>query len=183
MKKLFSVLFNLSLFCIVLYVILIKLYPDRIKEVLSYQTFVILTDSMEPVIPTGSVVLVRNLQEDEEPKRGDIISFYVDLFGDKEVFTHYFRGTEIQDNDSTRYLTEAALADRYDDYITSRDDIIGTYVFHIPYVGKYALFLKSPFALIELGIIMFIMIIYEIIWSKFDKEERKASEESPTGRT
>ena len=178
MKKLVSVLVNITIILLMIYMILIRVDSDMVKDVMSYQTFVILTDSMEPVIPTGSVVLVKNLKANEEPQKGDIISFHVDRFGDEEVFTHYYRGTEVQEDGSVRYLTEAALADRYDDYVTHREDIIGTYVFHIPYVGKYALFLKSPFALIELGIIMFIMIIYEILWSKFDKEERNVQEES-----
>lgn len=178
MKKIVKVLSDICILLIILYLIGIRLWPDKVKSFIGYRTFVILTDSMEPVIPTGSVVIVKNLKENEEPKKDDIISFNVDRLGEEAVFTHYYRGSEIQEDGSTRYLTEAALADRYDDYISYREDIIGIYVFHIPYVGKYALFLKSPFALIEIGIIMFIMIIYEILWSKFDKEERKALEES-----
>lgn len=177
-KRIIDYLGKIFIVLILIYSILLQIYPEKIKDILGYQTFVILTDSMEPVIPTGSAVLIRNLSENEEPKKGDIISFHVDRFGKEEVFTHYYRGTEIQEDGSTRYLTEAALADRYDDYVSHREDIVGTYVFHIPYVGKFVLFLKSPFALVELGIIMFIMIIYEILWSKFDKEERKALEES-----
>ncbi|GAA0799446.1 hypothetical protein GCM10008910_25740 [Faecalicatena orotica] len=178
MRKAISIIFNVSWVILGIYIIFMEVSPDTVKNVLGYQPFVILTDSMEPVIPTGSVVLVKNLKENEEPKKGDIITFNVDRLGKEAVFTHYYRGTEVQEDGSVRYLTEAALADRYDDYVSHREDIIGTYVFHIPYVGKYALFLKSPFALIELGIIMFIMIIYEILWSKFDKEERKAQEEA-----
>lgn len=163
---------------LIVFMVLFKIDSATVKNIVGYQTFVILSDSMEPVIPTGSVVIVKNLKENKEPKKDDIITFKVDRLGEEAVFTHYYRGTEIQEDGSTRYLTEAALADRYDDYVSHREDIIGTYVFHIPYVGKFVLFLKSPFALVELGIIMFIMIIYEILWSKFDKEERKASEES-----
>lgn len=168
----------ITILLVVLYTVLAKNYPESVKNYIGYQPYVILTDSMEPVIPTGSVVLVKNLKENEEPQKGDIITFNVDRLGKDAVFTHYYRGTEVQEDGSVRYLTEAALADRYDDYVSHREDIIGTYVFHIPYVGKYVLFLKSPFALIELGIIMFIMIIYEVLWSKFDKEERKAQEEA-----
>lgn len=178
MKKILKLFSNILLIMLVVYMVLIKICPEKINKILGYQSFVILTDSMEPVIQTGSVVLVKNLKENEEPKKGDIITFNVDRLGKEAVFTHYYRGTEVQEDGSVRYLTEAALADRYDDYVSHREDIIGTYVFHIPYVGKYALFLKSPFALIELGIIMFIMIIYEVLWSKFDKEERKAQEEA-----
>ncbi len=165
---------------LVAYIVLMKICPEKINKFLGYQTFVILTDSMEPVLPTGSAVLVKNLKDDEEPKEGDIVSFRVDRLGEDAVFTHYYRGTETEEDGSTRYLTQGATAERPDDYITHRQDIIGTYVFHIPYVGRIVLFLKSPFALIELGIIMIIMIIYQLLWDKFDKEEQAEKEKQET---
>ena len=178
MKKIIRFFSNIILAILIIYIMTIKIFPNQVEELIGYNLFVILTDSMEPVIQTGSVVLVKNLNENEEPLEGEIITFNVDRLGKEAIFTHYYRGKELEEDGSIRYLTEAALANRYDEYISHREDIIGTYVLHIPYVGKFVLFLKSPFALIELGITMFIMIIYEILWNKFDKEERKASEES-----
>ncbi|MEE0203453.1 MAG: signal peptidase I [Muricomes sp.] len=180
MKKILKILPNVLLIMLVAYIVLMKICPEKINKFLGYQTFVILTDSMEPVLPTGSAVLVKNLKDDEEPKEGDIVSFRVDRLGEDAVFTHYYRGTETEEDGSTRYLTQGATAERPDDYITHRQDVIGTYVFHIPYVGRIVLFLKSPFALIELGIIMIIMIIYQLLWDKFDKEEQAEKEKQET---
>lgn len=180
MKKILKILPNVLLIILVAYIVLMKICPEKINKFLGYQTFVILTDSMEPVIPTGSAVLVKNLKDDEEPKKGDIVSFRVDRLGEDAVFTHYYRGTETEEDGSIRYLTQGATAERPDDYITHRQDIIGTYVFHIPYAGRIVLFLKSPFALIELGIIMIIMIIYQLLWDKFDKEEQAEKEKQET---
>ena len=180
MLKLIKKIPNILLVVLALYFVLIKMYPERVKTFLGYQTFVILTDSMEPVIPTGSAVLVKNLKDDEEPKEGDIVSFRVDRLGEDAVFTRYYRGTETEEDGSIRYLTQGATAERPDDYIAHRQDIIGTYVFHIPYAGRIVLFLKSPFALIELGIIMIIMIIYQLLWDKFDKEEQAEKEKQET---
>ena len=180
MKKILKILPNVLLIMLVAYIVLMKICPEKINKFLGYQTFLILTDSMEPVLPTGSAVLVKNLKDDEEPKEGDIVSFRVDRLGEDAVFTHYYRGTETEEDGSTRYLTQGATAERPDDYITHRQDIIGTYVFHIPYVGRIVLFLKSPFALIELGIIMIIMIIYQLLWDKFDKEEQAEKEKQET---
>ena len=183
MKKILKILPNVLLIMLVAYIVLMKICPEKINKFLGYQTFVILTDSMEPVIPTGSAVLVKNLKDDEEPKKGDIVSFRVDRLGEDAVFTHYYCGTETEEDGSTRYLTQGATAERPDDYITHRQDIIGTYVFHIPYVGRIVLFLKSPFALIELGIIMIIMIIYQLLWDKFDKEEQAEKEKQETSES
>lgn len=183
MKKILKILPNVLLIMLVAYIVLMKICPEKINKFLGYQTFVILTDSMEPVIPTGSAVLVKNLKDDEEPKEGDIVSFRVDRLGEDAVFTHYYCGTETEEDGSTRYLTQGATAERPDDYITHRQDIIGTYVFHIPYVGRIVLFLKSPFALIELGIIMIIMIIYQLLWDKFDKEAQAEKEKQETSES
>ena len=183
MKKILKILPNVLLIMLVAYIVLMKICLEKINKFLGYQTFVILTDSMEPVIPTGSAVLVKNLKDDEEPKEGDIVSFRVDRLGEDAVFTHYYCGTETEEDGSTRYLTQGATAERPDDYITHRQDIIGTYVFHIPYVGRIVLFLKSPFALIELGIIMIIMIIYQLLWDKFDKEEQAEKEKQETSES
>lgn len=167
---------NIILILLAAYIVMMQACPERIKDFIGYQSFVILTDSMEPLIPTGSAVLVKNFKEGEEPEKNTIISFNVDRLGTPTVFTHYFREKEMEEDGRIRYRTQGATADRYDDYVTYREDLIGTYVGHIPYVGRFVLFLQSPFALIELGIILFILLINRLLWDKFDREEKEALE-------
>lgn len=174
MKRIGHYVINIIFIFLATYIILMRVHPEMVKDIIGYQSFVILTDSMEPLIPTGSAVLVKNFKENEEPEKNTIISFNVDRLGTPAVFTHYFRETEVEEDGRIRYRTQGATADRYDDYYTYREDLIGTYVFHIPYVGKFILFLQSPFALLELGIILFIMLINRILWEKFDREEKEA---------
>lgn len=177
-KKIFNYLFDLLLLLLAAYIVLIHVCPEKVKEFTGYQTFVILTDSMEPVIPTGSCVLVKNLKENEEPEANDIVSFRVDRLGEQTVFTHYFREKETDEDGRVLYHTQGATADRFDDYKIYRDDLIGTYVWHIPYVGKFVLFLQSPFALMELGIIMLILLINRLLTYRLEREEAAAAGES-----
>ena len=177
-KKIFNYLFDLLLLLLAAYIVLIHVCPEKVKEFTGYQTFVILTDSMEPVIPTGSCVLVKNLKENEEPEANDIVSFRVDRLGEQTVFTHYFREKETDEDGRVLYHTQGATADRFDDYKIYRDDLIGTYVWHIPYVGKFVLFLQSPFALMELGIIMLILLINRLLPYRLEREEAAAAGES-----
>lgn len=123
-----------------------------------------------------SLVVVKDLGKKEELSQGEIISFYVGRLGDKIVFTHYFEKKEIDETGKERYYTKAENADRYDDYVTYREDILGTYVYHIPYAGKVVRFLQSPFALLEFGLICIFLIIYHILWNKFDREEKAMQE-------
>lgn len=173
LKRLGNIATVLVAVLLVVYILGMHFFSDQLKEIVGYQTFVILTDSMEPTIPVGSLVLVRNITEDQEILEDTIISFHVDRFGNNSVFTHYFKKREIDETGQERYYTQAENADRFDEYKTYRKDLLGTYVFHIPYAGKFVQFLQSPFALFELGIIMFIMLIYSILFDKFDKEEKK----------
>lgn len=49
-----------------------KFYPDKMKELTGFQTYVILTDSMEPTIPVGSLVIDRCLDDEDEIKENTI---------------------------------------------------------------------------------------------------------------
>lgn len=158
------------------YIIGMRFFPEQLKNIVGYQTFVILTDSMEPTIPVGSLVVSKDVEEGEDIPPDTIISFHVDRLGDDVIFTHYFKKKEADETGKERYYTQAENADRYDDYKTYREDILGTYIFHIPYAGKIVQFLQSPFALIELGLILIILIIYYLLWNKFDREEKALME-------
>ena len=180
MKKALLLLKNFIFIFIVIalfsYIICMKFYPDKMKELTGFQTYVILTDSMEPTIPVGSLVIDRCLDDEDEIKENTIISFNVDRLGDDVIFTHYFKKKEVDESGKERYYTQAENADRYDDYKTYREDILGTYMFHIPYAGKVVQFLQSPFALLELGIILIILLIHHLLWNKFDREEKAQME-------
>lgn len=57
-------------------IIIIKkcLYPDRVPDVFGIKPFIVLTGSMSPLIDSGDLVIVNNV-EIEELKEGDIIAF------------------------------------------------------------------------------------------------------------
>lgn len=173
-NKIINFIFYILVIVLSIYIIGIQFFPEKLGEFVGYRTFVILTDSMEPTIPVGSLVISKNVKDAAEIPKDTIISFRVDRMGDEVVFTHYFKKRELDETGKVRYYTQAENADRYDDYTTYGEDVLGTYVFHIPYVGKFILFLQSPFALLELGIILFIMLINRILWEKFDREEKEA---------
>ena len=108
---------------------------------------------MEPKIPTYSLVLVKKFETDEDiqlhPQQ--IITFHADRFGQRIIITHHFNKTERTDEGITIYRTNAEGKDQLDIYQTTREDLIGTYLFHIPYIGKIILFLKSKFGFILYG--------------------------------
>ena len=85
------------------------------------------------------------IPEDVEIAPNTIVTFQANRFGDDILLTHYFRETQIGNDGNLYYRTQAEGKDFYDNYETKRSDILGTYVYHIPFLGKVFLFLKSTF--------------------------------------
>lgn len=130
------------------YVVFSKLNPTDAPKFFGYKPYVILTNSMVPTLPVGSLVIDHAIDEDDPIPENTPITFKAELQG-KEVFvTHYFRYID-QSDGYDRYMTqgEGYQEGQYDEFEIHREDIVGTYAFHIPYLGRIAMFLQSPAAL------------------------------------
>lgn len=147
-------------------------YPDVVANIIPYRFYTVLTDSMEPTIPTYSMVCSKEITQDETLKKGDIITFYADRFGKEIILTHRFNKIEESKTGETLYRTNPdGEEENLDIYETKRSDIIGTYVFHIPYVGKVLLFLKSPFGFIMYGEFIIVWLINVTLRSRWKEKE------------
>lgn len=174
LKKAGHILFYTLIIAMVSYIIAMLVAPDYISRLTGGRFYVVLTDSMEPRIPTYSLVFSRTLG-DEELEPGQIITFWGDRFGDRIILTHHFNHTEKDAEGKTIYRTNAEGKDELDMYLVERKDIIGTYVFHIPYVGKFVLFLKSKYGFIWIMEVALIMLVNRLIAARW--EEKEASKE------
>ena len=92
-------------------------------------SYVILSGSMEPEIPVGSVVFVDKDIECSDIRRGDIIAFNID---ESKRVTH--RVTDI-DEDQQLFTTKGDANETEDFSPVRYDQVIGKTVYHIPYVG------------------------------------------------
>lgn len=136
------------LILVLIYLISAKLNSTDAPKFFGYKPYVILTNSMVPTLPVGSLVIDHAIDEDDPIPENTPITFKAVLQG-KEVFvTHYFRYIDTSDG-YNRYMTqgEGYQEGQYDEFEIHREDIVGTYAFHIPYLGRVAMFLQSPAAL------------------------------------
>lgn len=154
------------------YAVCMRLWPEETAAFVGYRFYTVVTGSMEPTIPTTSVVLTRCLREGETPRPGQIITFHVDRLGEDAVFTHYLREIKPDETGRVRFYTQGENADRYDDYTTYREDLIGTYVLHIPYLGKIQAFLISSNALSMFVIVGLILAVYKLMLKNMDLTEQ-----------
>lgn len=172
-RKIINIIFIIIVISLITFIVAMKVYPKQTAEFVGFQTYVVLTDSMEPTIPTHSLIATKVIDHDEELtlKKGDIITFEADRFGDNILITHRFNKMEKNAEGTWCYRTNAEGKDNLDMYETKRSDIVGTYLFHIPYVGKAILFLQSPFGFLLYAELFAIWCINKLIQAKWEEKE------------
>lgn len=173
-KRIVNIVFVVVVLSLAAYTFLMAKYPDVTAQVTGYRLYAVLTDSMEPRIPTFSLVCTK-VVDSKEPlhlKKGDIITFKADRFGDDILLTHHFNKTEKDFQGNTIYRTNAEGKDNLDMYKTLRKDIVGTYVFHIPFIGKIFLFLKSKFGILLYAELAVIWLFNKTIRTRWAEKEQ-----------
>lgn len=156
---LIDVLLVILILLVIVYVTLNLFMPVKAMDVFKFRLYTIQTGSMEPVLPVGSLVIVKQARL-SDLKEGDIITVYADvnLDGKKDVITHFFAGTKIEDG-VTYILTKREAAVFYDSWKVKESDLIGTYVFHIGHIGKFADFMRSSFGISTILVNLLIIVI------------------------
>jgi signal peptidase len=131
-----------------------------LPRLMGWQAQVVLSGSMEPAMPTGSVAFVQPI-EPEQLDVGDIISFYHPEETSR-VVTH--RLTEIVRQDGNLvFQTRGDANDAADPWLVPAADVIGTARFSVPYTGYVTQRLRSPlgFALL-VGIPAAVIVLGEL---------------------
>lgn len=151
--------------------------PGGAQQYLPFRFYTVLTDSMAPYMPPMSLVLVRQLPPDAplELKPEQIITFRADRFGQQIIQTHRFSHTEWDEElGQTIYRTHPQQTTDLDFYKTTRQDVLGIYMFHLPYLGKVMLFLQSRWGLILLGEELVIFLVNQLIKARWEERVPKA---------
>lgn len=152
--------FGNILFYIVIAVIIISTVVSSFKGFISgqevtlggYGAFTIESDSMNPVIKTGSLVIYKKV-EPQEISVGDIISYYKSK---DEIETH--RVIEILDENNRSFITKGDANDIADSLQVPDFNVIGRVETNIPYLGAICHFLQTG-----VGIMSFISITLLVI--------------------
>jgi signal peptidase len=151
--------------------IIVKSYvnPDKVPSFMGYKPFIVLSDSMNPGISAGDLVLTKEADTDTL-KVGDIISYRV---GDS-VITH--RITGITERDGALSFNTKGDANTSDDAKPIDETMIeGTMLLNIPKFGNVALFMQTPAGmLICIGVPVLLLVAYDILRRRrYDQEKHK----------
>lgn len=98
------------------------------------------SNSMNPIINTGSIVVVR---KQNIYKQGDIISYYVQVNGKEEIITH-----RILRMGGNVYITKGDNNTTFDREVVKHRLVIGRVIWIIPFLGYFITFAKGPIGLI-----------------------------------
>lgn len=140
------------------------------------QVFSVLSGSMEPEYPVGSLIYVKKVDY-KELKVGDPITFLLDK---DTVATHRIIEVLIDEEDPStiRYFTQGDANGIPDAKSVHYKNIIGTPVFMIPYMGYVSNYIQNPpgmYVAISAGAILLLLVFLPDLFS-----DDKGSKKKPT---
>jgi len=154
---------------ILLPIAVFTLVTSKTDRIAGIKSFVVLTGSMTPSIPQGSVIFTKKAYAYE---KGDVISF--DLSG--RNVTHRINAIEQDVNGDIYFETKGDANNAVDSELVNSSAVIGKSVFHLPYVGKVILFLKTIQGFMALIIAPSLIFIGMELWAikrEIEKETEK----------
>ena len=103
--------------------------PLTVPRLLGFEIYSVVSGSMEPALPTGSIVYVEHV-EPETVEPGDIIAYNVDgsVITHRVVENHFVEG---------EYVTKGDANEKEDFSNVSYRDLIGRVKYHFPVIGHY----------------------------------------------
>jgi len=133
------------------------------------RTCAVVTDSMETTIPVGSLVLVRDI-DDQSIYEGDILSY---VKSDGITYIHRVSSVYVSEESPNEYIITMTgdNQDRYPGAIdTIRSGMVqGSYIMHIPGLGNFLLWVQQSWILV-LAMTITIIIAMTIVKFVYDRK-------------
>lgn len=138
------------------------------------QVFTVISGSMEPAYPVGSLIYVRKT-DNTRLEAGDVITFLMD---ESTVATH--RIVEVLPDETdpavVRYRTKGDANPTEDGALVHEKNVLGTPIFTIPYLGYAAQYIQNPpgtYLAVSAGAALLLLVFLPELLAS-DKPERKA---------
>ena len=171
-----------TILCIILIPILIinctliiKSYTnkDEVPSIGGVFPMIVLTDSMEPQIKSGDLIICHTIDADKV-QVGDVISFFDPAGNGSSVVTHRVEEVTTDEAGNPAWVTKGDANNTEDQALVTADDLVGIYKSRIAGLGNVAIFMQTTQGLILCVICPIILLIaYDIIRRRIYEKERK----------
>lgn len=132
----------------------------KFNNPLKIRIFAVLSGSMEPALPVGSLVIT---QEQSSYQLNDIITA-VPVIGSNKTYTHRIVSVGEKDGEPV-YETKGDANEEADPNFTLHKRVIGKVVFHLPWLGRLMIFLQTQIGFFLVIILPAVILIYNEILS------------------
>ena len=151
---------------LILILVILTCLPLTVPRLLGYDIFDVVSGSMEPEIPVGSVVYVEQISP-EKVEAGDVIAFW----RDGTVVTH-----RVVENRFVvgEYITKGDANEAEDINPTRYDDLVGRVKLHIPVIGALMTLLASNVGKIYMLCLAACGVMFNILAGRIRDRQREA---------
>lgn len=135
-------------------------------RVFGVHVFTVLSGSMEPAYPVGSMIYVKSV-DPFQLKEGDVISFLLD---ENTIATHRITGIVPDEEDESviRFRTKGDANDAEDGSLVHCRNVVGTPIFTIPKLGYFADYIQHPpgmyIAVSAAAIVLLILLLPDLLF-------------------
>lgn len=143
--------------------------PASVPRIFGYQVYQIVSGSMEPAIPVGSAIYVKEYAG-EALQSGDVIAFWVD----DSVIAH--RILQI-DYDAQQVFTKGDANEAPDMNPVSFEQIIGKVEYSVPVIGTMMMLYAIPFGKICVFIFLMAGVLFQLLAGRLQNRNEKHRDE------
>lgn len=126
------------------------------REIAGYRVYTVTSGSMEPEIPTGSLIVTKRLGE---YRPGDIVTFQLPS-NYRTIVTHRIIEETIL-YDQTAFRTQGDANSTSDREVVPSKNILGKHIFAVPYIGFIIEFARTPLGVMLLIVVPGTIILWE----------------------
>lgn len=122
--------------------------PDEVPSIGGYSPLIVLTESMEPEINSGDLIVCRKT-DIEDIREGMIISFFDPEGNGSTVVTHEINAIVTDEEGKIYYRTQGVNNNIEDRVPVPSENVIGVYTgVRFAFVGRVVMFAQSPVGLL-----------------------------------
>lgn len=180
-----NIIFYVIAAFLLIYIAIMAVAPDKTLSIFNFKISTVISESMEPTINKGDLIVVVGAKE-EQIEEEDIIVFYNYLpttsggFAKAEVVHRY-----VDTNLDGSYVTLGDNNDAIDEIrdengntsTLTYDDVVGKYAFRIPFIGWITIFFTQYLNPVFIGLIIvnvvIIVALVKVLKQKPEEEETK----------